>query len=167
MEPALGLGDPHWADDAGFDVARHVHALRLAAPAGAAELRDLAGVLLAGPLDPVRPLWRMTLVTGLQGGGFALIGQAHHALVDGVAALEVAALVLDPAARARCARAAPRAALDAGGAAVLRPEPSGTPCAGASAAAPQRRAPCPTPPAWRAPPERSSCRPRRRASSAR
>ena len=96
VEPALGLGDPHWADDAGFDIARHVHALRLAAPAGAGELRDLAGVLLASPLDPHRPLWRMTLVTGLQGGGFALIGQAHHALVDGVAALEVAALVLDP-----------------------------------------------------------------------
>ncbi len=96
VEPALGLGDPHWADDAGFDVARHVHALRLAPPAGAGELRDLAGVLLASPLEPHRPLWRMTLVTGLQGGGFALIGQAHHALVDGVAALEVAALVLDP-----------------------------------------------------------------------
>lgn len=97
VEPALGLGDPHWADDAGFDVARHVHALRLAAPAGPRELRDLAGVLLAAPLDRRRPLWRMTLVTGLQGGGFALAGQAHHALVDGVAALEVAALVLDPA----------------------------------------------------------------------
>jgi len=101
VEPALGLGDPHWVDDAGFDVARHVHALRLAPPSGPAELRDLAGVLLASPLEPHRPLWRMTLVTGLQGGGFALIGQAHHALVDGVAALEVAALVLDPLAAAR------------------------------------------------------------------
>jgi len=101
VEPALGLGDPHWADDAGFDVARHVHALRLAAPSGPAELRDLAGVLLASPLEPHRPLWRMTLVTGLQGGGFALVGQAHHALVDGVAALEVAALVLDPLAGGR------------------------------------------------------------------
>ena len=106
VEPALGLGDPHWADDAGFDIARHVHALRLAPPAGAAQLRDMAGVLLADPLDPLRPLWRMTLVTGLQGGGFALIGQAHHALVDGVAALEVAALVLDPAAGAGAASGA-------------------------------------------------------------
>lgn len=96
VEPPLGLGDPHWADDAGFDVARHVHALRLAAPAGPAELRDLAGVLLAAPLDRTRPLWRMTLVTGLRGGGFALVGQAHHALVDGAAAIEMAALLLDP-----------------------------------------------------------------------
>lgn len=101
VEPALGLGDPHWADDAGFDVARHVHAVRLAAPAGPRELRDLASVLLATPLDRRRPLWRMTLVTGLQGDGFALVGQAHHALVDGVAALEVAALVLDPVSHAR------------------------------------------------------------------
>ena len=91
-------------------------------PPGPAELRDLAGVLLAAPLDPHRPLWRMTLVTGLQGGGFALVGQAHHALVDGVAALEVAALVLDPlagagAGRGRAASAGrPRAPPSAAGA---------------------------------------------------
>ena len=96
VQPALGLGDAHWTDDAGFDVARHVHALRLAAPAGDAELRDLAGVLLAQPLDPARPLWRLQLVTGLP-GGFAIVGQAHHALVDGLAAVEVATLMLSGA----------------------------------------------------------------------
>jgi WS/DGAT/MGAT family acyltransferase len=32
----------------------------------------------------------------LRGGGFAVVGQAHHALVDGVAAVEVAMLLLDP-----------------------------------------------------------------------
>src|SRR4051794_31015700 len=65
VQPALGLGDAHWTDNAGFDVARHVHPFRLAAPAGDAELRELAGVLLAQPLDPARPLWRLQLVTGL------------------------------------------------------------------------------------------------------
>lgn len=127
VEPPLGLGDPHWADDAGFDVARHVHALRLAAPAGPAELRELAGVLLADPLDRTRPLWCMTLVTGLRDGGFALVGQAHHALVDGAAALELAALLLDPAraparrtAPARWTPAAPPSAPAALGSAVRR-----------------------------------------------
>ena len=94
--PALGLGDPHWTDDAGFDVARHVHAMKLAPPAGTGQLRELAGVLLSTPLDPQRPLWRLQLVTGLE-GGFAIVGQAHHALVDGLAAVEVATLLLTSA----------------------------------------------------------------------
>lgn len=98
--PRLGLGDLRWSDDPGFDVARHVHALRLAAPGGPGELRELAGTLLSVPLDPARPLWRLYLVDGLAGGGFALIGQAHHALVDGIAAIEVALLLFTPEAPA-------------------------------------------------------------------
>jgi WS/DGAT/MGAT family acyltransferase len=94
--PRLGLGDLRWADDPGFDIAHHVHALRLAAPGGPAELRELAGTLLSKPLDPGRPLWRLYLVDGLERGGFALIGQAHHALVDGIAAIEVALLLFTP-----------------------------------------------------------------------
>jgi diacylglycerol O-acyltransferase / wax synthase len=109
--PRLGLGDPHWADDAGFDIARHVHAVTLAPPAGIAELRDLAGTLLSAALDPGHPLWRMYLVGGLRGGGWAVIGQAHHALVDGIAAVEVAMLLFDaaghPPAPSRPARWAP------------------------------------------------------------
>jgi diacylglycerol O-acyltransferase / wax synthase len=109
--PRLGLGDPHWADDAGFDIARHVHAVTLAPPAGMAELRDLAGTLLSAALDPGHPLWRMYLVGGLRGGGWAVIGQAHHALVDGIAAVEVAMLLFDaadqPPAPSRPARWAP------------------------------------------------------------
>ena len=93
-----GLGDLRWVDDAGFDIARHVHSMALGSPSGDAQLRDLVGVLLSTPLDPRRPLWRLNLVTAVgPRGGFALVGQAHHALVDGLAALEVALLLLDPA----------------------------------------------------------------------
>ena len=98
--PRLGLGDAYWADDAGFDIARHVHAVTLAPPAGLAELRDLAGRLLSSSLDPDHPLWRMYLVGGLRGGGWAVVGQAHHALVDGIAAVEVAMLLFDAAGHA-------------------------------------------------------------------
>jgi WS/DGAT/MGAT family acyltransferase len=95
VHPPLGLGDPHWADDPAFDVANHVHALTLAPPAGPAELRGLAGALFSRPLDHDRPLWRIYLVSGLANGGFAVMGQAHHALVDGIAAIEVAMLLFD------------------------------------------------------------------------
>ena len=42
-----------------------------------------------------RPLWRLWLVDGLD-SGFAVIGHGHHTLIDGVAAVEVAMLQLDP-----------------------------------------------------------------------
>jgi WS/DGAT/MGAT family acyltransferase len=87
-----GLGGaPVWADDPGFDVARHVFGVALRG-----ELRELAGALLSAPLPSDRPLWRMYLVDGLPGGGFALVGQAHHALIDGVAAIQVAQLLFGP-----------------------------------------------------------------------
>lgn len=94
--PPHGLGDPRWVDDPGFDIARHVHELKLAAPAGTAELRELAGTLLSHRLDLQRPLWRIYLVR-MDDSSFAIIGQAHHALVDGIAAIEVAMLLFGPA----------------------------------------------------------------------
>jgi diacylglycerol O-acyltransferase len=84
-----------WVDDPGFDVARHVHGMTLAAPGGPGELRALAGTLLGRPLDMDRPLWRLARVDGLAGGGWAIVGQAHHALVDGIAAIQVAVLLFD------------------------------------------------------------------------
>src|SRR3954471_16509195 len=71
-----------WVDDPGFDVARHVHGMTLAAPGGAGELRALAGRVLSTRLEMDRPLWRLARVDGLTAGGWALVGQAHHALVD-------------------------------------------------------------------------------------
>jgi diacylglycerol O-acyltransferase / wax synthase len=82
---------PVWADDPGFDVARHVFGVTLRG-----ELRELAGTLLSAPLPADRPLWRMYLVEGLPDGGFAIVGQAHHALIDGVAAIQVAQLLFGP-----------------------------------------------------------------------
>jgi diacylglycerol O-acyltransferase / wax synthase len=95
VRTALAGGERRWEDDPAFDIGRHVHACTLPVPGGVGELRAAAGALLSTPLDPARPLWRIYLVTGLAGRGFALVGQAHHVLVDGIAALEVAALLLD------------------------------------------------------------------------
>jgi diacylglycerol O-acyltransferase / wax synthase len=119
--PALGLGGPQWADDPGFDVARHVYAVTVPPPGGPGALRDVAGPLLSRPLPLDRPLWRMYLVDGLHDGGFALVGQVHHALVDGVAAVEVALLLFGEAQQRDAARAewtpsAPRSLAAAAGA---------------------------------------------------
>ena len=90
---ALAGGERRWEDDPAFDIARHVSACDLPAPGGPGELRAAAGVLLSAPLDPARPLWHVYLVVGP--GGWALVGQVHHVLVDGIAAVEMAALLLD------------------------------------------------------------------------
>lgn len=137
-----------WVDDAGFDIARHVHGISLPAGGTTAELRYTAGALLSQPLDHRRPLWHMYLVEGVAGGGFALIGQAHHALVDGIAAIEVAMLLFDdgtepgpsswrPAAAptpGRAAQESARARLGGGVRALgALARAAGSPAAGASA----------------------------------
>ena len=97
VRPTLGLGPLCWEDAPGFTIDAHVHQVSAPPPGDAGALRDVAGVLLSSPLVPDQPLWRVFLVDGLVGDGFALVGQAHHALVDGIAAMEVALLLFGPA----------------------------------------------------------------------
>jgi WS/DGAT/MGAT family acyltransferase len=106
MTSRIRLHDPVWVDDPQFDIVRHVRRVPLADPGGPAELRALAGGLLSVPLDRRRPLWRIYLIDGLRDRRFAIVGQAHHALVDGIAAVEVAQLLLD--AEPAAPRALPR-----------------------------------------------------------
>ncbi len=73
----------------------------LPAPGGDAELQRLAGELLGRPLHRDRPLWELTLVEGLApdasgGPRFALVSKMHHALVDGVAGVDLVSLLLGP-----------------------------------------------------------------------
>ncbi len=60
---------------------------------------DLAGLVgheLSRRLDRSRPLWELTVVEGLPDGRVALVPKMHHALVDGVAAVDVGTVLLDP-----------------------------------------------------------------------
>ncbi len=91
----LRLHDPVWVDDDTFNVARHVLAATVAPASGMAEVRALAGELLSAPLDRSRPLWRLYLITGLRGDRFAIVGQVHHALADGLGAAALATLLLE------------------------------------------------------------------------
>ncbi len=94
VSTALAGGELRWEDDRGFDIARHVMHVSVPVPGDDESLRQLAGRLLSTALPLDRPLWRVYLVDGLQ-DGFAVVGQAHHALIDGIAAIEVAALLFD------------------------------------------------------------------------
>ncbi|MBA2506863.1 MAG: wax ester/triacylglycerol synthase family O-acyltransferase, partial [Thermoleophilaceae bacterium] len=95
-EAPLGISHPVWEDDPDFDPADHVHAVGLPAPGGMTELHELMGREMSTPLDRGRPLWEMWVVEGLEGGRGAIVAKMHHALVDGLAAIDVSTVILDP-----------------------------------------------------------------------
>jgi diacylglycerol O-acyltransferase len=81
----LGLHRPVLVDAADFDPDRHLDHVTLSPPGGPAELDRLFASLAGRCLDVAHPLWRMTLVDGLEAGRQALIVEIHHSLMDGVA----------------------------------------------------------------------------------
>jgi WS/DGAT/MGAT family acyltransferase len=87
---------PVWEDDPHFDLGRHVRHLALPKPGSDAQLIELVGWVMSEPLDLDRPLWQIYLIEGLKGKRFAAISKTHHALVDGIAAVDVGAVILDP-----------------------------------------------------------------------
>ena len=95
-EAPLGLAHPVWVDDPGFDPGRHVRRAALPAPGGDAELAELVGHVMSERLDRKKPLWQVWVVEGLAGGRTAVVAKMHHALVDGIAAVDVSTVILDP-----------------------------------------------------------------------
>jgi len=83
-------------DDSDFDVTFHVRRSALPRPGSDAQLHELVGRLMSRRLDRSRPLWEIYLVEGLTGGRIAVITKTHHAMVDGIAAVELGSLLLDP-----------------------------------------------------------------------
>jgi diacylglycerol O-acyltransferase / wax synthase len=95
LQPPLGLGTPFWVDHETFDVHRHVFRATLPAPGTDAEFRALAGELLAPPLDRSKPLWELTLVDGFDTDRFAVVYKTHHAMADGISAVDIGMLLFD------------------------------------------------------------------------
>jgi len=89
------LANPVWVDDEDFDVTYHVRRSALPKPGTDAQLRELVGRLMGRRLDRNRPLWETYLVEGLEGGRVGVITKTHHAMVDGVAAVDIGTVILD------------------------------------------------------------------------
>jgi len=86
----LGLAPPRWADDESFDICNHV----LHSPGR--DLAEVADMAMSVPLCRERPLWELWIADELGDGRIGVVGKAHHCLVDGIAAVELASLLLDP-----------------------------------------------------------------------
>ena len=89
------LGNPVWVDDRDFDVTYHVRRSALPKPGTDAQLRELVGRLMSRQLDRNRPLWEIYLVEGLEGDRVGVITKTHHAMIDGVSAVDIATVIFD------------------------------------------------------------------------
>ncbi len=85
----LGVNAPEWIDDPAYSIERHVYWAN-------GPLGDLVDEVMSIPLRRDRPLWEIWVHQNEAHGEFALVGKAHHCMVDGMAALELASLILDP-----------------------------------------------------------------------
>src|SRR3954471_23603465 len=90
------LANPVWVDDEDFDITYHVRRSALPRPGSLDQLRELVGRVQSRQLDRNRPLWEIYLVEGLTDGRFAIITKTHHAMVDGISAIDISTLILDP-----------------------------------------------------------------------
>ncbi len=102
----LNQGRPVWVDDPHFNLEYHVRATALPPPGSEEQLKNLASRVFSQQLDRTKPLWEIWLVQGLERGEdspsdarrFALLSKTHHALVDGIAGVDITAVLFDTAA---------------------------------------------------------------------
>ncbi len=91
----MNVAHPVWVDDPNFDLGSHVRREVLPPPGDGAALRRLVMRILSRPLDMRRPLWEMTIVTGLRNDRVVVVNRAHHAMVDGSSSVDILTLLLD------------------------------------------------------------------------
>jgi len=93
--PPLESGRPVWVDDPSFNLEYHVRHTALPAPGGDEQLMRLAARIFSQRLDRSKPLWEVWMVEGMTDERFSLITKTHHALIDGIAGVDIAQVIFD------------------------------------------------------------------------
>jgi diacylglycerol O-acyltransferase / wax synthase len=93
--PPAGTGRPLWADDTDFSLEYHVRHTALPAPGSDEQLSNLSARVFSQQLDRSKPLWELWLVEGLADGGYALLSKSHHAMIDGIAGVDLGTVLFD------------------------------------------------------------------------
>lgn len=102
-------GTATWADDPDFLPEEHIHLHHLDGPGDTGHAAELASELMAKPLPRDRPLWELHVMAGPDDNQFAVLTKLHHALGDGLAALEIGIGMLDGFTPARKTASQPKA----------------------------------------------------------
>jgi diacylglycerol O-acyltransferase / wax synthase len=90
----MPVGEPAWVDDAEFRLERHIGQADVGVQS-LAQARSLADSFLSEPLDRSLPLWSLLVIPTVGRSRAAVIGKVHHAMVDGIAAVELGTLLFD------------------------------------------------------------------------
>ena len=100
LDTPFGCGGPVWVDDPTFHSDAHVTAVECPAPGDERALLGVVARAVTTRLPRDRPLWSVTLVTGISPGRCALVVVFHHVLADGIGGLAVLASLVDGVPRA-------------------------------------------------------------------
>ncbi len=95
VEPIGALGQPRMVVDPDFDITFHTARYVLPKPGSWEQLMVHVRRQSLYDLDRDRPLWRATLVEGLEGGRAAILLMVHHAIADGQGSVMMLAGLVD------------------------------------------------------------------------
>jgi WS/DGAT/MGAT family acyltransferase len=85
---------PAWVDDEHFNIEYHVRHYSLPRPGSFDQLRELIGIIMSQQLDRSKPLWEFNVVEGLADDRFAIVSKIHHCMIDGIAGVDLMAVLL-------------------------------------------------------------------------
>jgi WS/DGAT/MGAT family acyltransferase len=91
----FGFDHPVWIDDPDLCIRSHVYRVGAPAPGSDQVLASLVAQIASQPLDRTRPLWELSVIEGLAEERVALVFKAHHAIADGVSAIQLLLRLLD------------------------------------------------------------------------
>src|SRR5204862_7125002 len=91
----LGLGRPVFLDAGPFDVDAHIRVEQVSDPGSDEQLDEVVSAIASKQLDRSRPLWELTIVTGLSDQRVALVFKLHHSIMDGQASVRFLEVAFD------------------------------------------------------------------------
>jgi diacylglycerol O-acyltransferase len=95
LDVPFGLDHPRWVDDPEFDLDNHLSRVAVPSPGDEMEFSRVVAHIMSRPLAPDQPPWEMHVAEGLADGKVGLIAKMHHSVIDGVAAAQLLAQLLD------------------------------------------------------------------------
>ncbi|MGZ5250950.1 MAG: wax ester/triacylglycerol synthase family O-acyltransferase [Caldimonas sp.] len=101
---SVQFANPVWIPDDEVDLDYHLQRVTLPPPGTLAQFEDCGARLHSELMDRSRPLWRLYVIDGLQDRQVGLYFKAHHAALDGQAAVLVARALFDLTPRPRALR---------------------------------------------------------------
>jgi WS/DGAT/MGAT family acyltransferase len=90
------IDHPVWVDDGTFDPDYHVQCVDLGGEGTLRDLEDTVARVHQQRIPRDRPMWRIVVIQGLEGGRVAHYSAVHHSCVDGMGGQQPLNLLSDP-----------------------------------------------------------------------